>query len=222
MFCKNCGAQINEGSKFCPKCGTPAGNAGGAAPGGTQGGYGGGGSVRTAKKPPYLAIGVVAVVAVVVIVAAVLIGKAIFGKGYEKPLKTLIKGVEEQDGEMILSAFSEKTIDAMEEQSGMKKSELEDMMEEEFEYMFTDEDIDGDDIEIKYEVEKVKKLDKDDIKDIEDELKDYYDIKEDISAARELDVVLTTYIDGDEEDEEDVELIVIKVDGKWYLDIDSM
>lgn len=34
--------------------------------------------------------------------------------------------------------------------------------------------------------------------------------------------MLTTYIDGDEEDEEDVELIVIKVDGKWYLDIDSM
>ena len=25
MFCKNCGTQIAEGGKFCPKCGTPVG-----------------------------------------------------------------------------------------------------------------------------------------------------------------------------------------------------
>ena len=23
MFCRNCGAQLKEGAKFCPKCGTP-------------------------------------------------------------------------------------------------------------------------------------------------------------------------------------------------------
>ena len=28
MFCKNCGTQIAEGGKFCPKCGTPVGGVG--------------------------------------------------------------------------------------------------------------------------------------------------------------------------------------------------
>ena len=174
MFCKNCGAQLNEGAKFCPKCGTPAvnGNAGG-----NSGGY----------------------------------------QGYEKPIKTLMKGVEEQDGEMILSAFSENTIEAMEDQSGLDKKDLEDMMEEQFEYMFSGEDWEDEDVEFKYEIEDSKKLDKDDIKDIEDELKDYWDVREDISAARELDVTMTIYVDGDEEDDNDATIEVIKVDGKWYI-----
>lgn len=215
MFCKNCGAQLNEGAKFCPKCGTPAvnGNAGG-----NSGGYQGGASpVQPQKKPPYLAIGLIAIVVVVVIVLAVVLGKTVFGKGYEKPIKTLMKGVEEQDGEMILSAFSENTIEAMEDQSGLDKKDLEDMMEEQFEYMFSGEDWEDEDVEFKYEIEDSKKLDKDDIKDIEDELKDYWDVREDISAARELDVSMTIYVDGDEEDDNDATIEVIKVDGKWYI-----
>ena len=215
MFCKNCGAQLNEGARFCPKCGTPAvnGNAGG-----NSGGYQGGASpVQSQKKPPYLAIGLIAIVVVVVIVLAVVLGKTVFGKGYEKPIKTLIKGVEEQDGEMILSAFSENTIEAMEDQSGIDRIEQEDMMDLKFEYRFSGEVWVDEDVEFKYEVEDSKKLDKDDIKDIEDELKDYWDVREDISAARELDVTMTIYVDGDEEDDNDATIEVIKVDGKWYI-----
>ncbi|MBC5688771.1 zinc ribbon domain-containing protein [Mediterraneibacter sp. NSJ-55] len=215
MFCKNCGAQLNEGAKFCPKCGTPAVN--GNAGGNSRGYQGGASPVQPQKKPPYLAIGLIAIVVVVVIVLAAVLGKTVFGKGYEKPIKNLIKGVEEQDGEIILSAFSENTIEAMEDQSGYDKKDLEDMMEEEFEYMFSGEDWEDADLEFKYEIEDSKKLDKDDIKDIEDELKDYWDIREDISAARELDVTMTVYVDGDEEDDNDATIEVIKVDGKWYI-----
>ena len=83
MFCKNCGAQIKDGAKFCPKCGTPAGNTNPKAAGRTQ----------TAKKPPYLAIGLVAAVAVVAVIILFFVGRLIFGKGYEKPIKTLAKGI---------------------------------------------------------------------------------------------------------------------------------
>ena len=210
MFCKNCGAQIAEGAKFCPKCGASVGNV-------NAGNNGETGQVETGKKPPYLAIGLIAVIAVVVIILAVVLGKTVFGKGYEKPIKNLIKGVEEQDGEMILSAFSDETIEALEDEMGVDRKDLEDMMEEEFEYMFSDEEYEDEDLEFKYKIEDNEKLDKDDIKDIKDELKDYYNIREDIKAARELDVTLTVYVDGEEEDDSEETLTVIKVDGKWYL-----
>ena len=43
MFCKNCGTQLKEGAKFCPKCGTPVT----PMPGAGQAGPGAG------PQPPY-------------------------------------------------------------------------------------------------------------------------------------------------------------------------
>ena len=84
-------------------------------------------------------------------------------------------------------------------------------------YEDEDEEYEDEDLEFKYKIEDNEKLDKDDIKDIKDELKDYYNIREDIKAARELDVTLTVYVDGEEEEDSEETLTVIKVDGKWYL-----
>ena len=207
MFCKNCGTQLKEGAKFCPKCGTPAAN---VNTGGNGGGYQGGASpVQPQKKPPYLAIGLIAIVVGVVIVLAVVLGKSVFGKGYEKPIKTMVKGVEEQDGRVISSVFPEKTVEAMEDELGFDKKD--------FEYIFSRKDWENKDVKVKYEIEYNKKLDKDAIEDIEDEIKKELDIREDISAARELDVTMTVYVDGDEEDDNDTTIEVIKVDGNWYI-----
>ena len=140
-----------------------------------------------------------------------------FGRGYVKPLKAFVKGIEQEDGEKILSAYSKKTVKEMEDIYGVEGRKLEKQLEKNSIYMLTGEDLEGKDIKIKYKIEDNEKLDKDDIKDIEKELKEYMDIREDISAARELEVAFTIYGDGDKEDEVDVTMEVIKVDGKWYL-----
>lgn len=207
MFCKNCGAQIKDGAKFCPKCGTPAGNTNPKAAGRTQ----------TAKKPPYLAIGLVAAVAVVAVIILFFVGRLIFGKGYEKPIKTLAKGIEQDDGEIIQGAFTETALDWSKEYSGLSSRELEKNWSSSWRYNISGEDLEDEDIKVKYKIVDVKKLDKDDIKDLKKEQKESYGFRDDITAARELDVVFTVYVDGDEEEETDMTVTVIKVDGKWYI-----
>ena len=105
----------------------------------------------------------------------------------------------------------------MEDNYGLEGRKLEKYWEKNAIYALTSEELEGKDIKIKYKIEDNEKLDKDDIKDIEKELKEYMDIREDVSAARELEVSFTIYEDGDKEDEVDVTMEVIKVDGKWYL-----
>ena len=215
MFCKNCGAPLKEGAKFCSKCGTPVSiNASGAV-GGKNEKYTEGRTSysQTQKRLPYLAIGVI----VLGVIVLAVVGKFVFGRGYVKPVKAFVKGIEQEDGEKMLSAYSENTIKKMEDNFGVKGRKLEKQMEKNSLYMITEEDLDGEDIKIKYKIEDNKKLDKEDIKDIKKDLKEFMDIREDISAARELDVVFTIYVDGDEEDETDITMQVIKVDGKWYI-----
>ncbi|WP_282924052.1 zinc-ribbon domain-containing protein [Mediterraneibacter massiliensis] len=208
MFCKNCGAQLNEGVKFCSKCGAPAA-------GGDNSGQQDDSNTRAqaAKKPPYLAIGAIVLGVIVLLLA----GKFLFGRGYVKPLKAFVKGIEQEDGEKILSVYSKKTVKKMEDNFGLEGRKLEKYWEKNAIYALTSEELEGKDIKIKYKIEDNEKLDKDDIKDIEKELKEYMDIREDVSAARELEVAFTIYEDGDKEDEVDVTMEVIKVDGKWYL-----
>ena len=79
------------------------------------------------------------------------------------------------------------------------------------------EAMEDEDYTIEYEIESSKKLSRDDIKDIRDELKDNYDIREDISEAREVDVVFTVFVDDIEEDQIDVEMDVLKIEGDWYI-----
>ena len=72
-------------------------------------------------------------------------------------------------------------------------------------------------IQLSMKLKAVKKLSRDDIKDIRDELKDNYDIREDISEAREVYVVFTVFVDDIEEDQIDVEMDVLKIEGDWYI-----
>ena len=56
--------------------------------------------------------------------------------------------------------------------------------------VFTDEDLEGEDFKVECKIEDSEKLNKDDIKDIRDDLKESLGIREDISDAREVDILL--------------------------------
>lgn len=87
MFCKKCGSEIKEGSKFCPKCGTPTG---GQASKGKE------------KFPKWIpaaaAIGIAAVLAAGIWSAAGKDGKETQTVSEEKTVQTLGKAEEKQTG----------------------------------------------------------------------------------------------------------------------------
>lgn len=229
MFCKNCGTQLKEGAKFCPKCGTPvtpmpgAGQAGPGAgpqppyqqPGGGQPPHQGPAAGK-ASKIPIFAIGAI----VILVVAVILIFRACAGGGYEKPIKNFMQGMEDLDADKMLSAFPPEALEALEDE-GYDEDEI----SEQFEQMVTaGMDSLGFDIDyaIDYEIEDATELSKREISDIEEAFEDE-DIDLSIKEGRSVDLTLTISLDslGISQDEE-ITLEAIKVGGGWYLNPLSM
>ena len=137
---------------------------------------------------------------------------------HKSVVKTLFASIEKGDAEKMLSLFPEEVLEAMEENLGDEDEVLEyfedamDSLMDEFEDMY------GDDIKITYEIEDEDELDEDDIDEIIDFYEEYLDADLDIEAAYELEVEAT--IEGEDDDDTDeMTIFVIKIDGKWYLDL---
>lgn len=214
-FCGKCGAELVEGSKFCVKCGAPVpqpgaqrssapsetpgnmqGNAQGNYQQGTanaQNGYSG----SSAAKKPFAWPIIAALAAIVVILSLILFG--VFGtKGYEKPIKYMEKGINEGDIKTFAKAFPNGV-------EGLVSYLPDDLSE-----IFPGYDM-------KFDIVDKEKLDKDEMALI---LSDEYNMSaselKDVTAAYILDVEMSAVIDGEEESEE-TEIPVVKMDGKWVI-----
>ncbi len=211
-FCEKCGTELADDVQFCENCGQPVVAASPADP-------------ATSKMPTFLqkllsdkkmlgmAIGAVAAVIVVIILLVVLFG----GSPYKKALNNyfdLMKGEISDVKALAPDSFWAEVKDEFDVTSGDVKDHLKDSykvlaeaLEEEY----------GKNIKIKWEVTSEEKLDKDDLGDIKDELKDKYGInKKEITEACELELHTETK-GSEDEDENDAELTVVKIDGKWYI-----
>ena len=72
----------------------------------------------------------------------------------------------------------------------------------------------GDDIKISYKIKDKDKIDKDDLEELEDSIKDKYDEKVRVSKGYELKVKMK--IKGDDDKDEDTTTIkVYKIEGDW-------
>ena len=159
-----------------------------------------------------LIIGVVAVVAIVAIVIS-LIG----GSGYKKALENYLEYEFKNDTSNIESLLPESVWNDLADEWDMDKDEVIDEiieeMEEEAEWMEEEE------VTFEYEVVSYEKLDEDDLDDIKETLEEYYDIDEDDvgKKAYKAEIEYTEFVDGEEEDSDDFEVCIVKIDGDWYV-----
>ncbi len=158
-------------------------------------------------------------ICVALMLSLVLCLTACGGSGYKSVVGNYVEAMNDCDAEKILEAMPKEYIDYLEDQ-GMDKDDLIDELEYYLELMIEElEDEYGDDIKISYKITEDKKMDKDDLEDLQDEYDDM-DLDIEIKEARELEIELTIKGD-DDKDDDDLDLVVIKVDGEWYLDISS-
>ena len=204
MFCKNCGTQIPDGSAVCSSCGAST------APAATK--FDINELVKKITGHKYFIPAVAGVAAVLVIILA---ASALGGGGMTKPVNNFFNGMMDADIDKFMSAFPEEVQEYFDDYY----NDLEEYLEDNFDDFIDDlEDEFGKNVKIKIKVADKKELNKSKTSDLKEVLKNRYDIaKKDVTEAWELECEIT--ISGkDDSDTEDLDVVVFKYDGKWYLD----
>ena len=212
-YCANCGNQLSDEAKFCPKCGTtqeeqqqsytqpnqsyiyqqPAGR------------------TKFNVKPVFVvvAIGVIALIAILY--------KVFFSGGsrsMEGAVEKYYEAITDQDGEALLkSTCCGSLMEAIEEESGYSKEDMADAMEDSIEYSYEDY------AKIKnIKIEDKDKMSKSELKEGLESIEDEIGVEVKISEIYELEVSFKYYDESYEECDEDTEsLMVYKSGFGWYV-----
>lgn len=222
MFCPKCGKQIDDGAMFCPECGASLKQENpiifneNGGPTNNQ---------VTANKPKnkmvrYL-IAIVAVVVVGYLGCRYILGIDLFGgssSNYEKPIETIVDAMNDQDIEAFLSAIPEEIFDEYAKESGIDVKSIISLYSSQLkEEMFSE--YEG--CEFSYEISEVYDCSQDEIDEAKDELKSDFGVDLTISDAKILDLTFIITDSSGERDEDDGEIMVIEIDGSWYIEPSS-
>ncbi len=204
MFCGNCGTQNPDNAPFCTGCGAKLNEAPVApasAPEFTPE------PTRKSRKGLFIGIGA-AVVAIAV--ALILIFTLGGGKGGAKTAEDVveeyIKAAEEVDGEAIMDLIHENILEKEFSDEDEREEAIEEFEKGLGEIMEM--------CEIQFEIGDSESLDGDDLEDLQEEYEEDYDLE--VEDAEYIEVIMTIEVYGYEQTQTN-ELLVIKVDGKWYL-----
>ncbi len=207
MFCRNCGTQNQDGAGFCCSCGAPL----------SSGGPAGGGAAAKAKNINVKLIGIVAAVVVVLFVAF----KLLFGGGGgpEKSATKFVDSIFKGDGKAIVNMIPDKVIEEIMDEEDMTKKEMIEELNDGLEYIKDDMDDMYDKWSVKCKVLDTEDFSKRELRNLADRYEDSYDI--DVKAAKTVSVKATLKADG-ETDSNTMDIVMIKVGGKWYLEYSSI
>ena len=230
----NTGAQAGYGQNGYGSAGAQPGYgqgsyaAGGQAPGRTASGAG---NLKPKKKLGKGAIigicvgGGVALIAIIVVVCVLLLGRR---STYETPLATLVDAVNDGDVMEILDVVPLKPIIDGGELSdylmGMDYDDLVSLYEGQLEDAMIDEFRDefGWDFEVDYKINYTYEYSAGELSELNSDYSYSFGTGDDfIEEAMDLDVDLMIKGSGEYETENEI-ITVIKVDGKWYLDMFSL
>ena len=194
-----------------------------AAPGyeAAPAGHGRPAGTKTLDKSKIIKIAAAAAALIVLIVAIIFITKGCGGgsagtTNYESIPKTAVDAVMQADSGKLLNLLPPSVVDAMLEESGMSRSSIEDLLDMSLGMMVSEmEDEYGGKIKYTVRVTDEYTYDSYDVEELEEEYA-YVGLDLDITEAKELEVEMSI---ADESDY--TEMVVIKVGGKWYLDMSS-
>lgn len=209
MFCGKCGTKLNNNDVFCPECGSQILENTSAF---TQ---------NNNKKNTTKRISIPVLIGVALVVLIILNVSLTGGGGYKKTLDNYYKAHENNDADLMYSSvIAQYWIDYTNEGWGNSAYEsIKDSIEGNIKEWNC-----GDDIKITYKIKNEKRATKEQLKDLEDNIYDwyaYYVYERDdfyISDAYVLDIDFTVVGDkGTESFHYPDGLLVIKKNGKWRI-----
>lgn len=215
-FCTNCGAALDDNAAFCVTCGaaqaTPEAPvyAEPAAPAYAEP------AAPAAKKPNKgLIIGLIAGAVVLAVVLAFFI---FGGSKPTDPLDTYIDIIYNGKFDKMKDMAPQEYWDWYEDEYDQTIDDIIEEAEDEYDDMMDSmEDKYGKNIKITYEVTKEKDLSEKKLEKIAEALEDKYDIDASkVSEGKEIKYDVTITGDEDDDTNDDLEMTVIKYNGKWY------
>ena len=164
--------------------------------------------VKTDKKTKNTLVGgvicVVAIVVFVLLLSLILPNDTKFVKGY-------YKAVDRGDLDKISEYFADEYKEYIEDNIPYYLKDKYDDFDEYLEYVYDDYKL------IEYEIGDPKKLDKDDVEDLAEDLEDKFDIDEsDVKSATKFKVKVKEKKDGDKKTNK-VTIYVVKISGHKYI-----
>jgi len=176
---------------------------------------------QATKKNKKIGTIAIAAVAAVVLIAG---GSMVSSSAYKTPIKYYFEAIEKESGKKLQKAYGKSLVSAMddyfEDNDYYEDGEYDDIdemfdeMAESLNDMYRYEY--GKNFKISYKITSKDKLDKSDLKDYRDSLKDSFDKRMKVTKGYKV-KVKAEFKGKDDEDTEKMKLDVIKVNGKWIV-----
>lgn len=223
MFCTECGAKNEDSAKFCVDCGAKLGSSNVRikipAPSETASGMNEKVIRKSRKKINVIPIIILLILAVAVVTFPRLI---LSGQSEKKLIKEFIKAEMTADGEKVIEILPDEIVEAAETQGGMTKNEFIKAVQEQLNSaMNTVVNTYGEEWKYSYEIKSIKKASQEDIEEWKNTYKDGFEMDVDISEGKICEVEIN--FNGNEiRNTSNIELNLVKIRGKWYIDFASL
>ncbi len=218
MFCGKCGAKNEDTAVFCVECGAEL-NA--VQPAANEQAESIINAVGNSSDDKNRKVGIIVAVAAVVVALVVVLAIVLGGSGYKKPVKNFFDGFFDMDMAKVVKTMPEEYLEEEMDYYGYEMNEMDEFIEEYNEDLEEELEELIDEIgefDVSYKFLNDEDIDGSDLRDIQDEYDDDYNIE--VDAAKNVQVLLTVESeDGTESTTVDVPLI--KADGSWYIDYEN-
>lgn len=224
MYCGNCGANLSEGSVFCPACGSkvtgegPEFSFGSKAP-----------EKKTGGNYRMIGIVVVAVLAVFVAVIGVLVFGIFGGRSEEKVVKSYVEGSFKPDAELILSLMPkqvrDKAVEELEKEEYLwGEEEVADYLNEQLQSYIDQVDAQlGDGWNYSYEIVEEEDYDQSRLRNLKVQYREMGVEEFTADAAKEIKVeIAVESADKETSVTRNLYVTVVKIGRSWYLDASSL
>ena len=223
MFCTECGAKNEDSAKFCVECGAKLGNSNVRikipTPSETDSGMN-----KKVIRNPRKKINVIPIIILLILAVAVVTFPRLIlsGQSEKKLIKELIKAEMTADGEKVIEILPDEIVEAAETQGGMTKNEFIKAVQEQLNSaMNTVVNTYGEEWKYSYEIKSIKKASQEDIEEWKNTYKDGFEMDVDISEGKICEVEIN--FNGNEiRNTSNIELNLVKIRGKWYVDFASL
>ena len=220
MYCTKCGAKNEDDAKYCEQCGAKLQNTvDNIKPAVLSDKH-----VPKKEKRGHKNIKIAPIIILIILLILVLMFPRLIlsGQTEKKIVKEFVEAEMTCDADKIVEFLPEEILNAIETEGGMNKAEFTEALHDNLDSaMNTIKNTLGEDWKYSYNIKRIKSVSKEELEELKEKYRDETELDLNISEAKTAEIDLTAG-DGETESSSVMDINIIKIKNKWYLDFLSM